>query len=136
MRNFNYLATIAAGIGLAACTSEPEPPAAVSFAADVKPILEARCIGCHDIAAEGVAASGLNLADHAGVMAGTKFGPVVVPGNSDSSTLYLVVARKTDPEIHMPPHHRDALAEGRGEPLTGAEIDTLKTWIDQGALDN
>lgn len=136
MRKFRYLAMVLTGIGLAACTSEPEPPAPVSFSADVKPILEAKCAGCHEIAAEGVAASGLNLADYEGVMAGTKFGAVVVPGSAESSSLYLVVARKTDPEIHMPPHHRDALAEGRGQSLTDAEIEMLKTWIDQGALDN
>jgi hypothetical protein len=69
-------------------------------------------------------------------MRGTKFGAVVVPGSSESSNLYLVVAHKTDSEIHMPPHADDALAEGRGVSLTGEQIETIKRWIDQGARNN
>jgi uncharacterized membrane protein len=125
-----------AAIGLAGCEQAASPPSAVSFANDVKPILDARCAQCHTVAAEGVAASGVNLTDYAGVMKGTKLGPIVVAGSSESSVLYLTVAHKTDPEIHMPPHHRDALAEGRGTSLTEAEVGTIKDWIDQGALDN
>lgn len=123
-------------IALAGCEQATLPPSAVSFANDVKPILDAKCIQCHSVAAEGVAASGVNLTDYEGVMKGTKFGSIVVPESSESSILYLTVAHKTDPEIHMPPHHRDALAEGRGLSLTEAEIGTIKDWIDQGALDN
>lgn len=134
--------SLLAGGLLAVCTSligcgqEADVASTVSFADDVLPIFEANCAGCHDIAAEGVAASGLNLRDYDGVMQGTKFGPAVVPNDSASSNLYRVVAHQTDPKIQMPPHHEEALAEGRGLALQESEIKLIQNWIDQGALNN
>ncbi len=127
---------LAVCINLIGCGQEPDVASEVSFANDILPILEANCVECHDIAAEGVATSGLNLSDYDGVMHGTRFGAVAVPNSSESSALYLVVAHQTDPQIQMPPHHRDALAEGRGPSLNENEIKTIQDWIDQGALDN
>ena len=69
-------------------------------------------------------------------MQGTKFGPAVVPNDSASSTLYRVVSHQTDPKIQMPPHHEEALAEGRGLALQESEIKLIQNWIDQGALNN
>jgi len=117
-------------IGLTAC----ERP--VSYSADVKPILESSCISCHAKSGEGKAASGFAVDDYESLMKGTKFGKVVVPGSSMSSTLYLVVAQKTDPKIQMPPHHDDALAEGRGVALSDEKVGIIGTWIDQGAKNN
>lgn len=108
----------------------------VSFAANVQPILNERCLECHNNGGEGAAASDYSVVDYASVMKGTRFGPVVVPGSSISSSLYLVVAGKTAPEIRMPPHHSESYAEGRGESLSADELETLATWIDQGAKDN
>ena len=125
------LFTIAlAGAALTACERQ------VSYSADVKPILDNYCIQCHSGAGEGKVASGLALDDYEALMQGTKFGQVVVPGSSMSSTLYLVVTEKTDPKIHMPPHHDEALAEGRGFALSREHIETIGTWIDQGAKNN
>ena len=117
-------------VALAGCERQ------VSYSADVKPILDNYCIQCHSGSGEGEAASGLALDDYEALMQGTKFGQVVVPGSSMSSTLYLVVTEKTDPKIHMPPHHDEALAEGRGFALSREHIETIGTWIDQGAKDN
>jgi hypothetical protein len=108
----------------------------VSFIDDVQPIFLASCVACHDKSAEGYAASGFSLGDYDSVMKGTKFGPVVIAKSSISSTLYLVIASKTSPEIHMPPHHDNALAEGRGVPLSEHQIETIRRWIDQGAKNN
>lgn len=108
----------------------------VSFARNVQPILEQRCIECHNASGEGQLASALSLADYADLMKGTQFGPVVVPGSSVSSVLYMVVAGKTDAEIRMPPHHEESWAEGRGDPLSDKEVATIATWIDQGAKNN
>jgi hypothetical protein len=110
--------------------------AAVSYAADVQPIFNKHCIECHGRSGEGIITSGFSMHDYAAVMKGTSFGPVVIPGSSISSTLYLVIARKTAPEIHMPPQHAQSLAEGRGEPLSDDEVEIIATWIDQGAQDN
>ena len=108
----------------------------VSYTEDVQPILFSACLSCHDRDSEGYLNSGFSLDSYEAVMKGTKFGTVVVPGSSESSSLYLVVAHKTAPEIHMPPHTDDALAEGRGVSLTDEQVATLKLWIDQGALNN
>jgi uncharacterized membrane protein len=126
---------LAVGLGIGGCAQEAATPA-VSFANDVQPILTAKCVQCHEIAAEGVATSGLNLTDYDGLMKGTKFGPVVVANSSESSALYLVVAHKTAKEIQMPPVHAESMAEGRGTSLTSGEIETIQLWIDQGALNN
>lgn len=108
----------------------------VSFATDVQPIFEEHCIECHGGSGEGVAASGFSVQDYDSVMKGTNLGQVVVAGSSMSSTLYLVVAQKTSPEIHMPPQHPEAWAEGRGTPLSQDQIAVIQTWIDQGAKNN
>lgn len=108
----------------------------ISFSSDVQPILEEHCIECHDSGGEGVVTSGFSVLSYDSVMKGTKFGRVIVPGSSMSSALYLVVAGETAPEIQMPPHHREAWAEGRGAPLASDEIKIIQTWIDQGAQDN
>jgi hypothetical protein len=117
-------------IGLFGCERQ------ISFAGDVQPIFLANCVVCHDQVAEGVAASGFSMVDYDSIMKGTKFGPVVIPNSSISSTLYLVIANKTSPEIRMPPHHEASLAEGRGTPLTQDQIEIIGTWIDQGAPNN
>jgi hypothetical protein len=108
----------------------------VSFSDDIQPIFQASCVACHDMSAEGYATSGFSLGDYESVMKGTNFGPVVIAKSSISSTLYLVIAGKTSPEIHMPPHHDNALAEGRGVPLSEHQIKMVQKWIDQGAQNN
>ena len=108
----------------------------VSFSSDVQPIFEKHCIECHGSSGEGITTSGFSVSDYDGVMRGTSYGKVVVPGSSMSSALYLVVAQKTAPEIHMPPHHSEAWAEGRGSPLSAEDVASIADWIDQGAKNN
>lgn len=108
----------------------------ISFTNDVMPILKANCVDCHDGSGEGVLKSGLDLKDYNSLMKGTKFGPIVVPGNSTSSTLYRVVSHRVDPKIQMPPHHDEALPEGRRPALKMEQIVTIRQWIDQGARNN
>jgi cytochrome c553 len=102
-----------------ACGDKP-----VTYQADVKPIIDANCASCHVPGGPGYQKSGLRMDSYDGLMKGTKFGPVVVPGSSVSSTLYLLVAGKADPSIRMP-HGKTALPD--------ADIATIATWIDQGA---
>jgi hypothetical protein len=108
----------------------------ISYTADIQPIMDNYCIECHTGAAEGTAASGFAVDNYDTVMKGTTFGPVIVAGSSMSSSLYLVVASKTDPKIHMPPHHDDSLAAGRGFELSPDKVETIGKWIDQGAKNN
>jgi hypothetical protein len=108
----------------------------VSFSNDVQPIFETHCIRCHDGSGEGSKASAYVMTDYNGVMSGTRFGQVVVPGSRMSSSLYLVIAGKTAPEIRMPPHNDESFAEGRGSMLSAKMIETIGLWIDQGARNN
>src|SRR5210317_890482 len=108
----------------------------VSFADDINPIIEKSCISCHSGTGEGANASKYLMADYAGVIQGTKYGPVVVPGSRMSSSLYLVVAGKTAPEIRMPPHNDESFAQGRGFMLSAETIEMVGLWIDQGAKNN
>ena len=108
----------------------------VSFSNDVQPIFETHCVRCHSGTAEGAMASKYLMEDYNGVMTGTAFGEVVVPGSRMSSALYLVVAGKTAPEIRMPPHNDESFAEGRGSMLSRNMIETIGLWIDQGAKNN
>ena len=108
----------------------------VSFSKDIKPILAANCLTCHDGSGEGSSTSGFSVKTYDSIMNGTKYGPVVVPGSSESSTLYRMVAHKVDEKIQMPPHHKETLAEGRRKALTERQIEYIEKWIDQGAKNN
>ncbi|MDH3372576.1 MAG: hypothetical protein OEM85_04290, partial [Gammaproteobacteria bacterium] len=69
----------------------------VSFAADIQPLLSESCGNCHDRTGEGSVASGFSINNYDEVMKGTELGPVVIPGSSESSNLYRVIAAKTAP---------------------------------------
>lgn len=97
---------------------------ALTYQANIKPILEANCVSCHVAGAQGYETSGLRLDNYEALMKGTKFGAVVVPGSSVSSTLYRLVSGQADPSIRMP-HGAAALPD--------ADVTTIATWIDQGA---
>lgn len=124
------LSLAACALLLSACEKQ------VSYTEDVQPILFSACLTCHDRDSEGYLNSGFSLDSYEAVMKGTNFGAVVVPGSPESSSLYLVIARKTAPEIHMPPHADEALAEGRGFSLSEKQTETIRLWIEQGASNN
>lgn len=123
--------TVLASMTIVAC-GERE----ISFSKDVKPILNANCLECHDGEGEGSEKTDFLVTDYKNIMEGTKFDAVVMPGSSVSSTLYRVVSHKTHTKIQMPPHHDTSSAAGRGEPLSEKDIGIVKLWIDQGAKDN
>ena len=100
----------------------------ISFSNDVLPILKSRCHECHLPGGQGFEASGLNMASYETLMKGTKFGPVIKPGDSVSSTLMILIEGRADKSINMP--------HGDREPLTTPQIDTIKSWINQGAKNN
>ena len=69
-------------------------------------------------------------------MKGTKYGAVITPGSSESSSLYRMIAHKVDPKIQMPPHHNESIAKGREDALTARQIELIQKWIDEGAKNN
>jgi hypothetical protein len=119
-----YLPTILASVLMTvACSVEHK----ASYTSDVRPILDNYCAECHMPDMQGAQQSGFQIDSYASLMKGTKLGPVIVPGSSESSTLYILLAGKADPQINMP--------HGK-EPLSAAEVETIRRWIDQGAMDN
>jgi hypothetical protein len=99
----------------------------ISYSEDVRPILEANCLECHTAGGTGAEKSGFNMDSYAELMEGTRYGPMIEPGESGASNLYLLVAGRADPSIQMP-HGKEKLAR--------ADIETIRIWIDQGALNN
>lgn len=99
----------------------------VSYARDIHPILNEHCIECHVKDKEGYKKSGLSMESYANLMKGTKFGPVIVKGDSISSTLSRLISHKADKEINMP-HNKKM--------LPADQIMLINSWIDQGAKNN
>ena len=116
----------AAAITLGGCGKEPQRE--VSFAKDIRPIIDANCIQCHATGGQGYEASGLNMESYESLMKGTKFGPVIKAGDALSSTLMILIDGRADPSINMP--------HGDNEPLSGEQIKLFEQWINQGAKNN
>ena len=93
--------------------------ATVSFANDIMPIIESRCINCHG---GNRTEEGLNLTTHANIMTGSDNGPVVMPGDAANSLLVEMVATQKMPK--------------RGPKLTPPQVQLISDWVSQGALDN
>jgi hypothetical protein len=111
-------------LGLAGCMGE----GTVSYSRDVKPILAANCLSCHEQGGAGLEASGFSMATYDDLMKGTKFGPMIVPGDSEGSNLIVLMEGRADPSIAMP--------HGNADPVSDADIATIRRWIDQGANKN
>ena len=59
----------------------------VSFSQDVKPLLDQNCLTCHKAGGEGFIASGFSMESYDDLMKGTRYGPMVIPGDSFSSNI-------------------------------------------------
>lgn len=93
----------------------------VDFFKNVQPILEAKCVECHR---GGKAKGGLHLASLAdAIKGGESDGAAITPGQPDHSSL---IARVTSDD-------EDAIMPPKGKPLNAQEIQTLTTWIREGA---
>ena len=79
--------------------------AQMNFKEDVFPIIELRCLECHQPGGAGYEKSELDLRTYEGLMKGTKFGAVIIPRSAIGSTLIAVIERRTSREIWMP-HER------------------------------
>ncbi len=114
--------------GLAACDKvEQLQFQKVTFTEDVYPIMQKHCAECHVAGQQGAVASGFLMESYESVMKGSRFGPVIAPGSAISSSLYIMVAGKADLTISMP-HGKD--------PLSAEEIETIRVWIENGAIEN
>ena len=112
-------------------TAATMPPAStkqgVTYATDIKPILDASCVKCHS----GDRPKGrLKLDSLEGVLKGSKDGPILKAGDSANSFVVKAVAHLTsDHDSWMPPLNNRAGIK----PLTADQIGLIRAWIDQGA---
>ena len=114
------------GVGQSLADDQADPPAApgsapaVDFVRDIKPIFVTHCYECHG---PGEERGGLSLAQHGLALSGGDTAPAFVPGSADASLLVKRVIGGQPPAMPLD-----------REPLSAAEIDLLKIWIDQGAV--
>ncbi|MBM3460204.1 MAG: DUF1549 domain-containing protein, partial [Armatimonadetes bacterium] len=108
-------------VGAAAWAAVPlrnRPAAAAIFDTRVRPLLAARCTGCHG---PSRASGGLRLDSARGLLTGGAGGPVIVPGKPEQSRLIQAIEGRGGRK--MPP-------DGR---LSAGEIGTLRQWVSAGA---
>ncbi len=102
------------------------PPAlkmdGVTFAKDIKPLVEKSCIKCHGPEKQK---GKLRVDSLEAILKGGEDGVILKKGKSAESPVVHSVAR-LDPDTAMPP-------DGKGNPLTKEQIGLIRTWIDQGA---
>jgi len=93
---------------------------APDYLTQIKPLLTERCVSCHGALQ---AKAGLRLDAAPLIRRGGDAGPIVELGHADES---LLIDRVTSTDSdRMPPE---------GQPLSPDQIDTLKRWIDAGAI--
>ncbi len=94
----------------------------VSFSQDVHPLLvQHGCTGCHG------GTNGLTVETVADLLRGGNHGPAIVPGDGAGSNLVKKISPNPPFGARMP----------QGGPfLPDASITTIRTWVDQGALNN
>ena len=94
---------------------------AADFSSEVRPLLEKHCVKCHGPEKQK---GGLRFDTKEGAFATADSGErAIVRGHASQSRLIKLVSSKADDE-RMPP---------KGDPLSAAQIDLLKRWIDAGA---
>jgi hypothetical protein len=91
----------------------------INFSTDIQPIFQSSCWKCHSTA---VQLSKLNLSTRESALAGGEHGLVLSPGNAEKSRLYRMIAGLEKPAMPL---------DGK---LTAAQIESIKLWIDQGAV--
>lgn len=93
----------------------------VDFVSHVKPILEAKCVMCHNKSAQP---GRMSLASQADALETGALGGFIVPGNPDNSRFITHVKGAHASVKAMPPV---------GEVLTTEETAIIRRWISQGA---
>ena len=108
-------ACLAVAPGAIPAAADSESPA--GFETRILPILQAKCLACHGPQNQE---KELDLGSRQSLLRGGASGPSVVPGSAERSLLFQKV------ETGEMPLGQD--------PLSPGELDSIRRWIDQGAL--
>lgn len=123
IRLFLMFSLAAIFLGGPARSADPKKATAkVTYDDHVKPLLADKCFACHN---PDKKSGGLVLNSYTRVMEGSSSGVIVKPGDPETSSLYMVVAHKSEP--FMPP---------RSAKMPDAFAMTLHRWIAGGCLEN
>jgi hypothetical protein len=99
----------------------------ISFSADVQPILQQHCVSCHN---NNFANNNFNATSYASIFSGsgTVYGDdIVVPNEPDQSGLVDIIEPNPESGLQRMP---------TGGSLSGDEIQIIRAWIREGALNN
>lgn len=103
---------------------EAEAKTKISFYKDIRPIFQAECHGCHQPAKDK---GGYVMTDFASLIGvGDSEKVAIVPGKPDES--YLVE--------QITPVNGEAEMPQKGDPLSDVDIEKIRTWIADGAVDD
>lgn len=118
-KDFNYVEPVA-----------PPVTTTVYFGADIYPLLITATANCNGGCHSGGGASGLNFQNQALAYSTLTASPpsMVIPGNHSSSMFYTSITTGGTSGI-MPQGSSSSV-------FSSAELETIKAWINQGALNN
>ena len=104
------------------------PPASdkkgVTYTADIKPIFDKSCIGCHG---KDKQKGKLRLDTYEGISKGGEDGKIFEAGKSADAMVVKAVARVVEDDAMPPADNKDKIP-----PLTPAQVGLIRAWIDQG----
>jgi len=93
----------------------------IEFSTKIRPIFQQSCVKCHGPEKQK---GKLRLDSKTAAFKGSEDGPVIKPGKADESSLYKRVILPASDDDRMP---------NEGDPLTKAQTDLIRDWINQGA---
>jgi hypothetical protein len=121
----SFMSTLLACLYFVGCATTPQ----ISYQRDVYPIFLDKCIDCHTPPyGEGFRKTGLDIGSYGTLMEGSVFGPVIVPGNSETSTLNMFVEGRAGALSRA--------LKNMHKSITDHEIMVLHLWVEQGARNN
>ena len=91
----------------------------LSYSRDIQPILESRCVFCHGVYK---IRNRLDLQSYESLMAGSKNGAVIIPGDAENSLLIQKIIKGEMPK--------------RGPKMFPTQLHKIIDWINAGALNN
>lgn len=116
--------TLALGAGAQEKKAQPAP-SRISFDRQIRPIFQGVCIGCHQ-PAKAKGGYVMMVSREKMLAAGESKLPAIVPGEPDKSNLVkLITPDKGEAEMPKGKKH-----------LSGVEIDLIRRWIAEGAVDD
>ncbi|WP_020528381.1 c-type cytochrome domain-containing protein [Flexithrix dorotheae] len=106
--------------------AQKSPEEMLIYSDMVAPILEAKCLSCHN---ENKSKGDFLMTSYAQLLAGGKSEKAgLTPGDLEKSELFQRIILPADHDDHMPPPGKTPMSEN--------EIALLKTWISSGAPEN